>query len=346
MRPVAPQSSPQRTATVRSASRSAHRWPFRARRASTAALAAVVALALAACGSSANDGADPPTADPPTADPPTAESPATDDTRTVEHHMGTTEVPADPQRVVVLDSPHLDAALSLDVTPVGAVQSSVGDGLPAYLGDRTEGIAIVGTIEEPNLEAIAALDPDLIISATVRHEALYDQLDAIAPTVFSETSGTNWTDQLFLVADALGRRDRAEQLLAEYEDRAAAVGEEVGAADMSASIVRFLPGEIRLYGPETFSGTVLTQVGFDLGDHEWNEYSMFIISPEQIELADADVIFTTTYGPEEDTARGSVGALWDQLEAEKFDVSDDEWMLGIGLIGANIILDDLERLLT
>lgn len=82
------------------------------------------------------------------------------------HDQGETEVPAQPQRVVVLDTPHLDTALSLGVTPVGSVQSSVDEGLPAYLGDRTEGIEIVGTIEEPDLEAVPALEPDLILSAT------------------------------------------------------------------------------------------------------------------------------------------------------------------------------------
>src|SRR5690554_1223765 len=107
---------------------------------------AVLALALAACGST--DAADDDAAG--------AAPSATDGgSRTVEHDMGSTEVPAEPERVVVLDSPHLDASLSLGVTPVGAVQASVDEGLPAYLGDRTEGIEIVGTIEEPNLEAIA-----------------------------------------------------------------------------------------------------------------------------------------------------------------------------------------------
>src|SRR3546814_19006230 len=66
---------------------------------------------------------------------------------------------------------------------------------------------------------------------------------------------------------------------------------------MTASMVRFLlPDQIRLYGPETFSGTVLSDVGIELGDHAWNEYSMFLVSSEQLELADADVVFSPSYG--------------------------------------------------
>ena len=268
-------------------------------------------------------------------------------TRTVSHAMGDTEVPAEPERVVVLDSPHLDAALSLGVTPVAAVQSSVDDGLPEYLGDRTEGIELVGTITEPDLELIAAAQPDLILSAKVRHEDVYGQLSEIAPTVFTESSGTSFKQGLATIADALGRTEELETQLAEYEQRADEVGEAVGADGMEATIVRFLPGETRLYGPDTFSGTVLTDIGFSLGDKGFDEnpYSMAMISPEQAELAEGDVIFATTYGEPSETTLGEMQPLLEQLDAQVYEVNDREWMLGIGLIGAELILDDVESLL-
>ena len=269
-------------------------------------------------------------------------------TRTVEHSMGTTEVPTDPQRVVTLDSPHLDTALALGITPVGSVQSDVAEGLPSYLGDRTEGIEVVGTIEEPDLEAIAALEPDLILSSAVRHEAIYEQLDGIAPTVFTEYQD-GWEAMVGTTADALNRADDGEELLDEYRARAEEVGEEVGASGARASIVRFLPDETRVYGPDTFSGSILTDIGFALPDLEFDEYSMAYLSAEQISLADADVLFATTYGAPEETTRGSVSALWGGLSAVQsscqFDVEDSEWMLGIGPIGAGIVVEDVQAAL-
>lgn len=320
----------------------------------TIAAVAAVALLAAACGTAGDATAETPAGNSAAEDaaegasPEAAEEPGT---RTVSHHQGETEVPAEPQRVVTLDSPHLDAALSLGVTPVGAVRSSVDDGLPGYLGDRVDGIEVVGTIEEPDLEMIASLQPDLILSATVRHETIYDQLSQIAPTVFTESSGTNWEDGFALVAEALGRSEMGDQALADYHERADQVGEETGADGMLASIVRFLPEETRVYGPETFSGTVLREIGFELPELEYHpEYSMAMISPEQIDLADADVMFATTYGDPEATTRGSVTQLWDNLDAVgsgcQFDVDDREWMLGIGLIGAEIIIDDVETFLS
>ncbi|MEX2658344.1 MAG: iron-siderophore ABC transporter substrate-binding protein [Acidimicrobiales bacterium] len=297
----------------------------------------VLALAAAACGDDANDDAQ-----------------ASVATREVAHAMGATEVPADPERVVVLDSSFLDAALVLGVTPVGATEASAGFGMPEYLADRVPDIEVVGLTDEPNLEAIASLRPDLILGAKVRHEKLYEQLARIAPTVFTESSGTNWKEGLAVAADALGASDEAEELLAEHEVRADALGDEIGTESMRLSMVRFLlPDEIRLYGPKTFSGSVLTDVGFDLGDHRWDEYSMAYLSAEQLGQADGDVVLTTSYGgtetPEFTAAFGPVEPLWKRLpavaEGRQHWVEDDIWMLGIGPIGAGLILDDIERLL-
>lgn len=279
---------------------------------------------------------------------------AAPETREVAHAMGTTEVPADPERVVVLDSSFLDAALAVGVEPVGATEASAGFGMPEYLADRVPDIEVVGLTDEPSLEAIASLRPDLILGAKVRHEAVYDELADIAPTVFTESSGTNWKDGLAVTADALGEVARAEQLVADHEARADALGEEIGAPGERLSMVRFLlPDEIRIYGPNTFSGSVLADVGFDLGDHEWDEYSMAYVSAEQLGRANADVVFATSYGgtetPEFDAAFAPVEPLWQSVPAvaggRAHWVEDDVWMLGIGPTGAGLILDDLERVL-
>lgn len=295
----------------------------------------IAATVLTGCGSSSDELAG-------------SQEAAAAESRAVVHAMGETEVPADPQRVVVLDTPHLDSALSLDVTPVGSVQSDV-EGLPDYVADRAEGIEIVGTIEEPDLEAVAALEPDLILSSKVRHEEIYDRLSQIAPTVFTDYE-KGWKDIFTVTADALDKAEEGEQALTEYTERAEQVGEQVGSEGRTASMVRFLPDETRIYGPGTFSGGILTDVGFELPELEYDEYSMAYISPEQIEQADADVLFATSYGDPAATTRGAVTGLWNNLKAVgsgcQFFVEDDEWMLAIGPIGAGIVLDQIETSLT
>jgi len=156
-----------------------------------------------------------------------APSTAAEEVRTVQHTAGATEITGTPERVVVLDAGELDAALALGVTPVGSVRTDVSDALPAYIEDAgvdPVDIEDVGTIAEPDLEAIAALEPDLILSNAVRHADVYGQLSAIAPTVLAEAIGETWEDNLRLAGEALGRAQEAGELLAEYEERAARGG--------------------------------------------------------------------------------------------------------------------------
>ncbi|HEX8767461.1 MAG TPA: ABC transporter substrate-binding protein, partial [Jatrophihabitans sp.] len=128
--------------------------------------------------------------------------------------MGSTEITGKPERVVVLDTGELDSVLALGVTPVGAVRADATTGLQSYLGERTQNVKMVGTINDPNLEEIAALQPDLILSNKVRHERLYDKLSDIAPTVFAEKVGAVWKDNFALAAEALGREEEGAAAMA------------------------------------------------------------------------------------------------------------------------------------
>src|ERR1700754_1743729 len=101
--------------------------------------------------------------------------------RTVAHAMGSTKILKEPKRIVALDQSFVDAALSLDGDVVGyTTYRSVDEKLPEYLGEAAKvhgrEAASVGTLAEPSLEKVAALKPDLILSAKVRHEALYGKL--------------------------------------------------------------------------------------------------------------------------------------------------------------------------
>lgn len=96
------------------------------------------------------------------------------------HANGTTEIQAKPQRVVVLDTGELDAVLSLGITPVGIPSTEGANSVPSYLADEVKDAKTVGTIQELNLEAIAALNPDLIIGSQLRADKLYSQLKEIA----------------------------------------------------------------------------------------------------------------------------------------------------------------------
>lgn len=300
-----------------------------------AGLGAAASLALTACGSGSE------------ATSTAAQQPST---RSVTHFRGTTEVPARPERVVVLDLGELDSAIALGVTPVGAVKAPVQEGLLSYLEDEAKDVELVGEIGEPNLEAIAALEPDLILGSDVRVKDFYDELSAIAPTVFTESVGVSWKENLAVHAEALGKQKEATELLEAYEARADEVGEKV-ADDLEVSVVRFVPGEIRLYAKDNFIGTVLADAG--IARPKAQDVAEFSVtaSAEQVALAEGDVVFTGTYGDPAETDGPKVlgGPLWKRLSAVQagkvYDVDDDVWFLGTGVGAAELVLDELEKTL-
>ncbi|MGY2127359.1 ABC transporter substrate-binding protein [Blastococcus sp. SYSU DS0617] len=310
---------------------------------SATGLALAAALSLSGCGGDEE----------PDAGGGTAASADEDFPRTVEHAMGSTEIPERPERVVVLDTGELDSVLSLGVTPVGAVTTAVSDGFLSYLAEDAADVEVVGTISEPNLEAIAAVEPDLILSNSVRHEDLYDQLSQIAPTVFAADLGDTWKENFRLDAEALGLEDEAEELLAEYEQQAADLGEAIGdPAGTTVSPLRFVGGPIRAYQPQSFIGTVLADIGLDQVELPTGETATFAeVSPERITDADADVVLYSSYGPADESGEAAViaGPLWPLLTAVQngraFQVDDDVFYTGIGLRAATLQLEQLRDLL-
>ncbi len=271
--------------------------------------------------------------------------------RTIQHAMGTTKVSENPKRVVVLDTGELDSAMTLGVTPVGSVEAVEGLGYPSYL-EATDGIENVGTIEQPNLEKIATLEPDLILSSKLRHEKIYDQLSEIAPTVFTETTGVTWKENFEKHAEALNKTDEAEQVKTEYQERIDEFQGAIGEDPPEVSVVRFLPGDTRIYQKESFIGTILEDAGLPRPKpQDVEDFAILNASQELIPKMGGDVVFTTVYGPEKDSTLEEITSdpLWQQLEAVEqgrvYEVSDDLWMLGIGYTAAGGVVDDLEKYL-
>lgn len=273
----------------------------------------------------------------------------TSDSRTIEHAMGETEVSGTPERVVVLDTGELDSAMTLGVKPVGAVEAVEGLGYPSYL-EGTEEIENVGTIEEPNLEKIASLEPDLILSSKLRHQQVYDQLSQIAPTVFTETTGVTWKENFEVHAKALNRVEEGDIVKKEYQGRIDEFKQAMDDNPPEVSVVRFLPGDTRIYQKESFIGTVLEDNGLPRPpSQDVDEFAITNASAELIPKMGGDVIFVTTYGPEDESTKKKITGdpLWQKLDAvsqgQVYEVSDDLWMLGIGYTAANGVVDDLTK---
>ncbi|MGN9759942.1 ABC transporter substrate-binding protein [Streptomyces sp. SD31] len=278
--------------------------------------------------------------------------------RTLKTVMGDVKIPSQPKRVVVLDTGELDDVTLLGIDPVGAVAPhfKTSGGFPAYLDGELKNTVDVGPLLEPNLEKIASLKPDLILSSKVRHEKVYDKLSAIAPTVFTETTGGVWKENLKVHAEALGLEKEAAAKLKEYETQAKALGAAIkkkdGGTMPTVSVVRFIAGPTRLYQTNSYSGVVLNDIGFQRPKSQISsdpEVTMKDVSPEEIDQADADLIFVTAADAEDKTQKKQVvsNPVWKDLPAVKdgkvFEVPDETWMSGIGVQAAEEMLKDVAK---
>lgn len=273
--------------------------------------------------------------------------------RTVEHAMGTTTIPSHPQRVAALDASFTDATLMLDTKVVAFTEyNTLGSKLPDYLGASAKNYGAeavsVGKLASPSLEKLVAIKPDLIVSAKVRHSKEYPQLSSIAPTVFSETTGPTWKDNIRLLAKALGKETLAEQRLTEYEMQARTVGDAVKAkagADTTISVVRFLDGPTRLYAKKSFSGIVLQDAGLARPASQNADEFMTEISAERIPMADGTKIFVTTNGDKGSDSLNTFrqNPLWAPLAPKTVEVKDAEWMSAVSVQGAYHILADIAK---
>lgn len=289
----------------------------------------------------------------------------TEDTSyTVEHAMGSTTLKDTPKKVVILTNEGTEALLSLGVKPVGAVQSWLGDPWYDHIKKDMDGVEVVGVEGEVNLEKIATLKPDLIIGNKLRQEAVYSQLSAIAPTVFSETLRGDWKENFKLYAKALNLEEEGTKVLSDFDAHVEEVKEKLGdKLNQEVSVVRFMAGKSRIYYTDSFSGIIFDQLGLKRAEQQAELFTpdnklgnlAIEVGKEVIPKMDGDILFYFTYAPNGDQValdtekEWTNDPLWKNLEVVKNGnahmVDDATWNTAGGVLAANIMLDDLEKIM-
>lgn len=131
---------------------------------------------------------------------------------TITTATGDVTLPAAPARIAVLDIAAIDTLSALGVAPHG-----VPDNLYVpYLADLAGTATVVGTLFEPDLEALATLAPDLIIAGG-RSSTQVEPLSQVAPTI----DMTIWEDvvgegraRIAAYGTLFGKADKAADLTA------------------------------------------------------------------------------------------------------------------------------------
>lgn len=310
--------------------------------------------------------------------------------RMVQHDVGETQVCGQPKQIVALGPHILDLLLSLDMQPAGYAEvfpfhgddsfNNPSEQIP-YLGNRVTTQPLnLGDRSNPSIETLTRLRPDLILGEAGGLRQNYDLFSKIAPTLLWEqrTAKGKWQENLRQLAQALGHEERAEAVIAEYNQQLAAARDELAPVVAKYPQVLLLGAnqlvDIMVVNDSSYLGEVLEGVGFELVSPPAQNKSELTtsISLETLpQLDDADLIFILGYDTSvRDQQQKATNAVLNRVLDQQTGMIQQEWQNNAiaqslkasqedrvffvtyylwnglnGPIGAQLILDELRQLL-
>lgn len=179
-----------------------------------------------------------------------------------------------PQRIVSLDDLSTELLVSLGIEPVGVANLA---SYRRYIGignDLLERSVPLGSAQQPNLEAIARLKPDLIVGVAYLHLPLFERLDGLAPTLIYQVSlahdgydgvaiGEAMLDHLGRLTD---RQEHAQAVIREGQQALAAARHLIDAKGLQGEPVAVLyplvqQGSFIALNQQTLIGSLMARLG-------------------------------------------------------------------------------------
>jgi iron complex transport system substrate-binding protein len=179
---------------------------------------------------------------------------------TVVHAQGETKLPGVPTNVATFDFATIDTLDALGVEFKGVPASNLPEYLSKYGADS---YAKIGTIFEPDYEAVNALAPDLIIVAG-RSSAALPELAKIAPTIDLSNDWASFEasikDNSRKLGEIFGKQAEVEALISTLDEKIAAV--KADAADAGTGLIVLTSGaEVTAYGAGSRFGWIHDSLG-------------------------------------------------------------------------------------
>ncbi|WP_434749989.1 ABC transporter substrate-binding protein [Paenibacillus amylolyticus] len=269
---------------------------------------------------------------------------------------GTQEIPVKPQRIFSISA--TTQLLALGITPIGGLQYEINQDY--YLKDAAKDVQIAGDYP-PNLEAVTALQPDLIIASSFVEADVLEQLQKIAPTVVYPWED-NLYDQLRYIGDIVGKKAEAEEWITKHETKAVehkAEMSKIVTADQTVAAVEIFKDTFQVAGNRNMGFVLHDLLGLkrmEWVEEEIDKNSGFVVytepqSLEKLPVLTADYLIIKV----NDTQPGSLAffekmkesSLWKNLPAVQngnvFIVPHDKWW-SYTLFSTDALLDEAVEL--
>jgi len=264
-------------------------------------------------------------------------------------------LPATAERIAVLDATFtLGMALELGLPVVAAPLSRMSD---TALRDRARaaGVADIGSMLEPSLEALVAARPDLILGSALRGEDYLPVLEQIAPTALIDAM--DWREYYRVVARLGDAGARLDAAFAALDARIAQVRARV--PPVVVSVVRITSWDFQVYldQPGTYAPfALLRELGVQRSAYETTPDPFGMRRPDWEDLAglEGEILLYIIGGLNPSASDGrweevSANPLWQMLPAVQagrvYPLDPAIWMEFSGITSAHRVIDDVERLL-
>lgn len=275
-------------------------------------------------------------------------------TITIEHELGTVEVPVNPSTVAVMPYEVLDVLAQLDVEVSGIAAESGAD-LPSFLQDDYTGeYTNLGSLKEIDMEAMSSLAPDVIFISG-RQSDYFEELNNIAPTVYLGVDGENYMGSVESNLTTLGqifeKEDQASELYTNLESSVSDLNSQVTEAGENALVLMINGGELSAFGTVSRFGMVYNDFGYAEADTEIEDSShgmsvsyeyVLDVNPDNIFLVDRDAAIGTEADNSEFFANEIITETSASQNGKIYSLNADAWYkVSGGVEATQIMIDDV-----
>ncbi|GEN85181.1 ferrichrome ABC transporter substrate-binding protein [Sporosarcina luteola] len=266
------------------------------------------------------------------------------------------------KKVVVLEWTYAEDLLALGIQPAGMADIQEYHNWVNIDAELSDDVVDVGGRQEPNLEAIAAIEPDLIIGVSFRHDAQLADLEKIAPTVIFNPYPEDESIDLYKemtttfneIAKAVDKTNEAEKVLAHLDEKYEEAKTEIEEADLKTKDVILTLAytgpqapEIRVFTPNSMASQILEKIGLK-NVHMPDQFEVFGSSTFNVEgltkYEDANYLYSVQDEDNVYEKQLKDNAVWKNLNFVKedrlFDLGGDTWLYG-GPLSAETMLNQI-----
>ncbi|MDF2858530.1 MAG: transporter [Neobacillus sp.] len=271
---------------------------------------------------------------------------------TIKHKYGEAVIKANPEKVVVFDFGILDSLDELGIEVTGVPQAAIPSYLEKYADKKYTN---VGSLKEPDFEAIHAMQPDVIFISG-RQAELYDQFAEIAPTVFVELDYTNYMDSfeknMNLLGDIFNKKEEVATAVKDIKADVEELNKKATELNKKGLILLANEGKVSAYGKSSRFGIIHNVFGFGAAD-EKIEVSTHgqSVTFEYIMETNPDVMFVIDRSQAVGGETGAKETIENELvqkttaykEGKIIYLNPDSWYLsGGGLKSVKIMAEEIE----